>query len=307
MRLREHTEERLNREWDELYERMKSILRNYGEDAFKGGDYFLIDHNYGRYEHQVEMHQLHMLRPEIIQSLQALLIDYPDWEIEISVSVPEEDISIDPGEGPGLAAAKKATYVAHYDREGTASAWHFLTGRKDAIDGLATAVGFSYAYDEKTDQYAHAAGLAILTPDGRLARYLFGLDFAPRDLRMAIVEANDRTIGTSARLRGSWYAAAPDARFDQLVTRYRARYGKIPYRLGSLGYDAVLLTVRAARSWQVGRPFPQGVLTDKDGFAGVDGIFRFARNGVAERSLEVREVTAAGTKIVSPAATAFPD
>jgi ABC-type branched-subunit amino acid transport system substrate-binding protein len=118
---------------------------------------------------------------------------------------------------------------------------------------------------------------------------------------------NDRTIGTSARLRGSWYAAAPDARFDQLVTRYRARYGKTPYRLGSLGYDAVLLTVRAARSWQVGRPFPQGVLTDKDGFAGVDGIFRFARNGVAERSLEVREVTAAGTKIVSPAATAFPD
>jgi hypothetical protein len=57
----------------------------------------------------------------------------------------------------------------------------------------------------------------------------------------------------------------------------------------------------------VGRPFPQGVLTDKDGFAGVDGIFRFGRNGVAERSLEVREVTAAGTKIVSPAATAFPD
>ncbi len=118
---------------------------------------------------------------------------------------------------------------------------------------------------------------------------------------------NDRTIGTSARLRGSWYAAAPDARFDQLVTRYRARYGKTPYRLGSLGYDAVLLTVRAARSWKVGRPFPQVVLTDKDGFAGVDGIFRFGRNGVAERSLEVREVTAAGTNIVSPAATAFPD
>lgn len=119
--------------------------------------------------------------------------------------------------------------------------------------------------------------------------------------------ANDRAIGTSARLRGSWFAAAPDARFDQLVTRYRARYGKTPYRLGSLGYDAVLLTVRAARSWQVGRPFPQRILTDKDGFVGVDGIFRFGRNGVAERSLEVREVTAAGTKIVLPAATAFPD
>lgn len=119
--------------------------------------------------------------------------------------------------------------------------------------------------------------------------------------------ANDRAIGVSARMRGSWYAAAPDARFDQLVTRYRARYGKVPYRLGSLGYDAVLLTVRAARSWPVGRPFPQRVLTEKDGFAGVDGAFRFGRDGVAERSLEVREVTAGGTKVVSPAATAFTD
>ena len=119
--------------------------------------------------------------------------------------------------------------------------------------------------------------------------------------------ANDRAIGTTPRLRGGWFAAAPDARFDQLVTRYRARYGKIPYRLGSLGYDAVLLTVRAARSWPAGRPFPQRVLTEKEGFAGVDGIFRFRGNGVAERSLEVREVTAAGTKVVSPAATAFTD
>jgi len=117
--------------------------------------------------------------------------------------------------------------------------------------------------------------------------------------------ANDRTIGTNARLRGGWYAAAPDARFDQLVTRYRARYGKTPYRLGSLGYDAVLLTVRASRAWPAGRPFPQRLLTERDGFVGVDGIFRFGRDGIAERSLEVREITAAGTKVVSPAATAF--
>jgi len=118
--------------------------------------------------------------------------------------------------------------------------------------------------------------------------------------------ANDRTIGATPRMRGAWYAAAPDARFDQLVTRYRARYGKIPYRLGSLGYDSVLLTVRAAGGWPAGRPFPQRLLIEKDGFVGVDGIFRFGRDGVAERSLEVREVTAAGTKIVSPAASAFP-
>ena len=108
-------------------------------------------------------------------------------------------------------------------------------------------------------------------------------------------------------MRGGWFAAAPDARFNQLVTRYRARYGKIPYRLGSLGYDAVLLTVRASRNWPRGRPFPQRVLTEREGFAGIDGIFRFGRDGVAERSLEVREVTAAGTRVVSPAATAFTD
>ena len=105
-------------------------------------------------------------------------------------------VSIDPGEGPELAAAKKATYVAHYDREETASAWHFLTGRKADIDRLAQTVGFAYTYDAKTDQYAHAAGLSILTPDGKIARYLFGIDFAPRDLRLGIVEAADRAIAS---------------------------------------------------------------------------------------------------------------
>ena len=149
---------------------------------------------------------------------------------------------------------------------------------------------------------------AVLIGDGsRIAAQAANSIKAGQRLLGTELWANDRAIGTSARLRGSWFAAAPDARFDQLVTRYRARYGKTPYRLGSLGYDAVLLTVRAARSWQFGRPFPQRILTDKDGFVGVDGIFRFGRNGVAERSLEVREVTAAGTKIVLPAATAFPD
>ena len=117
--------------------------------------------------------------------------------------------------------------------------------------------------------------------------------------------ANDRTLGQSPRLRGALFAAAPDTRFAQLVGRYRARYGKTPYRLGSLGYDAVLLTVRAGRSWPVGRPFPARSLIDRDGFAGVDGIFRFGRDGIAERALEVRQVTATGSTVVSPAAASF--
>ena len=118
--------------------------------------------------------------------------------------------------------------------------------------------------------------------------------------------AGDRTLGLTPRLRGALYAAAPDARFTQLVGRYKARYGRTPYRLGSLGYDAMLLTVRAAKGWPIGRPFPLRSLADRDGFAGVDGIFRFGRDGVAERSLEVRQVTATGAVTVSPAAAAFP-
>jgi branched-chain amino acid transport system substrate-binding protein len=115
----------------------------------------------------------------------------------------------------------------------------------------------------------------------------------------------DRTIGKNAALRGAWFAAPPDAQFDRLVGRYRAKYGKTPYRLASLGYDAVLLAVRSARNWPIGRPFPARSLVDKDGFGGVDGNFRFGKDGIAERLLEVREVTPAGSAVVSPAATAF--
>jgi ABC-type branched-subunit amino acid transport system substrate-binding protein len=116
---------------------------------------------------------------------------------------------------------------------------------------------------------------------------------------------NERAIGRSAALRGAWYAALPNDRFDQLVNRYRAKYGKTPFRLASLGYDAMLLTVRTAKFWEPGRPFPARRLIEKDGFAGVDGIFRFGRDGIAERALEVRQVTATGSTLLSPAATTF--
>lgn len=115
----------------------------------------------------------------------------------------------------------------------------------------------------------------------------------------------DRTIGRHGSLRGAWFAAAPDYQFDRLVSRYRARYGKTPYRLASLGYDAVLLAVRSATNWPIGRQFPTRSLVDPDGFAGVDGNFRFRRDGIAERLLEVRTVTQAGAAVVSPAGKTF--
>ena len=117
--------------------------------------------------------------------------------------------------------------------------------------------------------------------------------------------ASDRTLGKAPALRGAWYAAAPDTRFNQLSVRYRARYGKSPYRLASMGYDAVLLAVRSSRNWDVGRPFPARELIARDGFSGVDGNFRFGRDGIAERLLEVRQVSATGTTVASPAARAF--
>jgi branched-chain amino acid transport system substrate-binding protein len=147
---------------------------------------------------------------------------------------------------------------------------------------------------------------AILIGDnGRIAAMAAPLlKVGPRKLGTELW-ATDKTLGKTAALRGAWYAAAPDYQFNQLVTRYRARYGRTPYRLASLGYDAVLLAVRNAKSWPLGRAFPAKSLIDKDGFGGVDGAFRFSRDGVAERLLEVRQVTAAGTTTVAPAASKF--
>ena len=115
------------------------------------------------------------------------------------------------------------------------------------------------------------------------------------------VWANDPAVGGVPALRGAWFAAVSDTMFEQMRSRYRARYGADPHRLASLGYDAVLLAIRASRDWRAGRPFPQRALRDPAGFLGIDGPFRFGAGNVAERALEVREVTAGATVVVSPA------
>jgi len=102
--------------------------------------------------------------------------------------------------------------------------------------------------------------------------------------------ATDNGLGKTAAMRGAWYAAPTDAQFDKLTVRYRARYGRAPFRLASLGYDAVLLAVRSARNWPTGKAFPARSLVDPDGFAGVDGSFRFGRYGNPDRLLEVRPI-----------------
>jgi protein SCO1/2 len=105
-------------------------------------------------------------------------------------------VSFDPRESPSIAAAKKANYLKRYARPGTEAGWHFLTGDQDAIDRITKAAGFRYVWDEATKQFAHPAGVIVLTPDGRLARYLFGIEYGPRDLRLALVEASEGTVGS---------------------------------------------------------------------------------------------------------------
>jgi len=105
-------------------------------------------------------------------------------------------VSFDPRDTPRAAAAKKAGYLERYKRAGAAGAWHFLTGDRPSIDRLTKAAGFRYAWDEETKQFAHPTGIIVLTPDGRMARYLFGIEYGPRDLRFGIVEASAGKVGS---------------------------------------------------------------------------------------------------------------
>jgi protein SCO1/2 len=124
----------------------------------------------------------------VVSTLKPLTFD-PGKDFELVV------VSFNPAEGPQLAAAKRANYLASFGRAGTDAGWHFLTGPPESIAALTSAVGFRYVYDEKAKQYAHATGITILTPQGKVARYLFGIDYPPKDLRLALVEAADGKIG----------------------------------------------------------------------------------------------------------------
>lgn len=106
-------------------------------------------------------------------------------------------VSIDPTERPELASAKKEAYLGRYDRPGPESAagWHFLTGDAPAIEALAKSVGFRYWYNPRTKLYAHAAGIVILSPTGRISRYFYGFDYAPKDVQFSLKEASTEKVG----------------------------------------------------------------------------------------------------------------
>ena len=105
-------------------------------------------------------------------------------------------VSFEPKDTPALAKAKRDVYAGQYGRPGAADHWHFLTGDQQSIDALTDVVGFHYAYDSSIRQYAHAAAILVLTPDGRIDRYFYGVIYPARDLRLGLVEASEGKIGT---------------------------------------------------------------------------------------------------------------
>lgn len=136
-----------------------------------------------------------MLCGEVLQGLTAavkVIKFMPGKEFEVVT------VSIDPREGPELAAAKKQTFMERLDRPGAGKGWHFLVGQKSQIDALANAIGWEYQYDPKTDQFAHAAGIVLVTPKGKIAQYYYGVEYSARDMRLGMVEASQNKIGTIA-------------------------------------------------------------------------------------------------------------
>jgi protein SCO1 len=104
-------------------------------------------------------------------------------------------VSFDPKDTPEAATIKKAEYLKRYKRPGAENGWHFLTGQQPAIDALTKAAGFQYQYDPKTEQFAHSTAIMILTPEGKIAQYYYGVEYAPKDLRLGLIQASNHKIG----------------------------------------------------------------------------------------------------------------
>jgi protein SCO1 len=134
-----------------------------------------------------------MLCTQVLNGLESSLKLIP---MDIGKQFNVVTVSIDPTERPVLAEAKQALYTGLYGRPDAAQGWHFLTGDEQQIRQLANALGFRYAYDPDSKQFAHASAIMVLTPEGKISRYFYGIQFASRDLRLGLVEASEGKIGT---------------------------------------------------------------------------------------------------------------
>lgn len=157
---------------------------------------------------------------------------------------------------------------------------------------------------------AHGPADAVLIADtGPLAaQAAAGLKIGASPLILGTeLWSGEASVAHSPALRGAEFAALSDQRFARFAASYRTRFGTAPYRIATLGYDSVLLTLRIARDWEPGTPFPTAKMYDRGGFIGLDGVFRFSPKGVIERALEVRAVRGAAVTVISPAPARFAD
>jgi protein SCO1/2 len=159
-------------------------------------------------------------------------------------------VSFDARDTPATATAKKAVYLNRYKRPGAAAAWHFLTGTPASIATLTKAAGFRYVWDDQTKQFAHPTGVIVLTPDGRLARYLFGIEYGPRDLRLALVEASAGKVGTpvDALLLYCYHYDPMTGRYGVAIMRtIRVAGAATVFALGT--FIALMLRNEKRRGW----------------------------------------------------------
>src|SRR3989449_5142326 len=138
-------------------------------------------------------YQCPMLCGEVLSGLESAL---RVMKFDVGKEFDVLTISFDPRETPEMAAKKKAEVLKRYGRAGAERGWHFLTGPRESIAALTKAAGFQYEYIDKTSQFAHATAIMILTPGGRISQYYYGVEFAPKDLRLGLVQASDNKIGT---------------------------------------------------------------------------------------------------------------
>ena len=138
-------------------------------------------------------YQCPMLCSQVLNGLTATLNGIVRFNVGRDFNI--VTVSFDPRDTPEAAREEKKSFIQRYRRAGSEEGWHFLTGKKDQIDALAQALGFKFAWDPEIKQYAHASGIMLLTPDGHIAQYYYGIEYAPRDLQFGIIEASKGKIG----------------------------------------------------------------------------------------------------------------
>jgi protein SCO1/2 len=151
-------------------------------------------------------------------------------------------VSFDARETPEMASEKKARYLEQYNRAGASNGWHFLTGDQTSIDRLCEAVGFKYTFDKDTNQFAHAAGIMVVTPQGKLARYFYGIEYPPKDLKFGLMEASENRIGSPVdRLILYCY------HYDPMTGKYGVVVMRVMQVAGALTVIAIIILLLALR------------------------------------------------------------